>query len=484
MKMAIWHNIILAALICPIPIASAQTITREEFLIQLKQVHPLFAKEELTAQIEKQNRQSFVGDQDWNINSSVLFSHEEPAFAIFGPERTNAYSLTGGVDRLFWRTGGVLNASYTFNRVDLKIDPLLGLPDSYYQNQFAISYFHPLMQNRKGFLSQLSYNLSQFEIDYAGIQSLENQEDFLETAASKFIEWAYLFEQNNIISERYKLSEEALANARSKREANLIDEVDLLRAVDAVAIARQALVLSESQYNGLRAELAVLTKNPSLNNLDPEYDLYDFETLPSIDRIEEDIREKSRPIKAIDRRIAQLEYARLGYEEMTKPRLALLAQFNIKEANEKFGSALGMDKPDFIGGLQFSVPLERRTSRHNISKTDLQISQLELQREEILLTLTAAINNIYIQIKELESILILNREQIESAIAKTVEELKLYNRGRSDLTFVIQSQDGEQNAKLNYAMNATAYQQLYLRYLGLTDALLYLYSDDTAGRKQ
>jgi len=472
MKMIISVMMLSTVLFYLIPAVPAQTITQGEFLTQLRAVHPLFAKEELTADIEEQNRNSLTGDQDWNLNSSIIFSHEEPAIAIFGPEKTDALSVTGGVDKLFWKTGGTLSASYTFNRVDMKIDPFLGIPDLYYQNQLSVSYLHPLFQNRKGFLSQLSYNLSGFEIDYAKIQSLENQEDFLAAAASKFIEWAYLSEQNNIIAERYGLSEDALANTKSKREANLIDEVDLLRAEDAVAIAKQSLVLSESQFSGLGAELAVLTKNNSMIDLQPEYDLYELRPLPSIDTIEEDLKQKSRLIQAIDRRIAQLEYARLGYEEMTKPRLSLLAQFKMKEADEKFGSALGMDKPDFIGALQFSVPLERRTSRYSISKTDLQINQLELQREEILLTLTAAVNNIYIRIKKLENILELNLEQIVSAESKTAEELKLYNRGRSDLTFVIQSQDGEQNAKLNYALNAAAYQQLYLRYLTLTDALL------------
>lgn len=473
MRMAIWLNILAAVLIYPIQVVSSQTITQEEFLAQLREVHPLFARERLTAEIEEKIRQSLTGDQDWNINSSLIFSHEEPALAIFGPEKTDALSLTGGVERLFWKTGGILNASYSFNRVDLKIDPFLGIPDLYYQNQLSLSYLHPLLQNRKGFLNQLSYNLTRFEIDSAEIQALENQEDFLAAAASKFIEWAYLLEQNKIILERLKLSEDALANAKSKRKANLIDEVDLLRAEDAVAIARQALVLSESRFNGLGAELAILIKNSSLNNMDPEYELYDFKALPSIDTIEENIRQNSRLIRVIEKRIAQLEYTRLGYEEMAKPRLSLLAQFNIKEANEGFGSAFAMDKPDFIGGLEFSVPLERRTSRYSISKTDLQVNQLELQKEEILLALTSAINNIYIQFKEMENILVLNREQIESAKAKTAEEQKLYNRGRSDLTFVIQSQDGEQNAKLNYAMNATAYQQLYLQYLALTDALMH-----------
>ena len=78
----------------------------------------------------------------------------------------------------------------------------------------------------------------------------------------------------------------------------------------------------------------------------------------------------------------------------------------------------------------------------------------------------------YIQIKDLQQVLTLNQEQIESAKAKTVEELKLYNQGRGELTFVIQSQDSEQNARLNYAQNALTYHQLIVQYHALLDELL------------
>ncbi|UCE65834.1 MAG: TolC family protein [Candidatus Zixiibacteriota bacterium] len=472
MKLASLTYIIPAVLINITSAGLTQTITQEEFLTMLKRVHPLFEKENLTARIEEKNKQSLTGGQDWNINSSAIFSHEEPAIAIFGPERTDALSLTGSVDRLFWRTGGFLNTSLTFNRVNLKVDPMLGIPDSYYQNQFSVSYAHPLLQNKAGFLNRLQYNLKQYDIDFAGIQALENQEGFLAESAAKFLEWVYLHEQNNIILERLKLSEEALVNATKKREANLIDEVDLLRAEDAVAIAKQNLVLGESRFKGLQAELAVLTQNNSLYDLKPEHNLYKFEVLPLLEEIISDLKQKSRLIAAINTRVRQLEYSRLGFEETMEPSLSILAQFNLKKADKGFGNALGLDKPDFIGGLQFSLPLERRTAKYNISRTDLQIRQLEMQREEITLGLVAALTNLYIQITEMENILELNLEQIESARSKTVEELKLYNRGRSDLTFVIQSQDGEQNAKLNYAVNALTYHQLYLRYLALTDAIL------------
>ena len=88
------------------------------------------------------------------------------------------------------------------------------------------------------------------------------------------------------------------------------------------------------------------------------------------------------------------------------------------------------------------------------------------------INLEAASRNLLIQIKELEAVLDLNQEQIESAQQKTEEELRLYNQGRGQLTFVIQSRDNEENAKLTYAQNALLYHKLVLQYRALVDELL------------
>ena len=76
-----------------------------------------------------------------------------------------------------------------------------------------------------------------------------------------------------------------------------------------------------------------------------------------------------------------------------------------------------------------------------------------------------------LSLKELEKVLKLNQEQIKSAKERTKEELKLYNRGRGELTFVILSRDNEKNAKLTYAFNALTYHKLIIEYRVLMDQL-------------
>ena len=107
-----------------------------------------------------------------------------------------------------------------------------------------------------------------------------------------------------------------------------------------------------------------------------------------------------------------------------------------------------------------------------VLKMTLQVKQIQMQLEEISLDLASAVTNIYIQVEELEKVLTLNQEQIQSAKRKTEEELKLYNQGRGELTFVIQSRDSEQNAKLRYAQNAVTYHKLLIEYRAIMDQLL------------
>jgi outer membrane protein TolC len=450
----------------------AQTITQEEFLNHLRRVHPLFEKEKLTAQIEKENRKSYLGAEDWNIFSTVNFFHQEPSIAIAGPEQADALMLEGGVKRIFWRTGGRLSASFSSNWSTIEIDPFYGFPESFYENKIALTYVHPLMKNKNGFLDQLQYELKQFDIDFSEVEALENQEDFLANSAAKFLDWVILTEQKKIVSERLKLSEEELERTKKKREAHLVDQVDVIRAEDAVRIAKQSQMLVEAQTKAVQAELAELSLKQELYDLSPEFDLYQFQELIPLEEAVLQVKENSRIIKVLNIRLKQLVYSRRGFEETLKPDLSLVAQLNTKNLDESFGKALGMDKPDALLGVQLSFPLENRTARSQVSRTDLQITRLEKQVEEITLSLVSAVTNLHIQIKEMEKVLELNQEQIESSKQKTQEELKLYNQGRGSLTFVIQSRDSEQNAKLTYAQNSIFYHQLSLQYHSLMDELL------------
>jgi outer membrane protein TolC len=168
----------------------------------------------------------------------------------------------------------------------------------------------------------------------------------------------------------------------------------------------------------------------------------------------------------------QLKHARRGYEEILKPELSIIAQVNSKNLAEDLGESLKMTENDAYIGLQFNVPLKNRTAKSQITQSALQTMQLEKELLDLSLTLTSTLINIYVQIEEMEEVLKLDKEQIQSAKRRTDEELKLYNQGRSNMTFVIQSQDSEENSKLTYIVNAVTYHKLIVAFRSLMDQLL------------
>lgn len=459
---------LFAACLLPLQVRG-QTITRDELLDRLKRVHPFFEIEELAIQIEEEGRKSLLGARDWNVLSSVNYLHEEPAIAIAGPEKTDAFSVEGGVEKVFWNTGGRLTAGFSSSHAKITIDPIFQVPDTWYQNQFAVTYLHPLLKNRHGFLDRLQYELKQYDVDFSEVLAFENKEDFLADVAMQFLDWVYFTEEKRIIQERLRLSQEEFARTGKKRQAHLVEQADLIRAENAVTTWKQNRVLSESRWKAQQAVLAVLTKDDDLYGLIPEFPLYESEELPPLGAAVTQLIESSRLIKALGIRTEQLEYTRRGREEALKPDLSLVTQFNIKAAEQEYGESFKMDKPDAFVGLQFSVPLGNRTLKHDITRTDLEIRQLEKQVEGLTIDLVAALTEVYIRIEELEKVLVLNREHIESAQERTAEELKLYNQGRGELTFVIQSRDNEQFAKLTLASTARTYHKLIVQYRSLLD---------------
>jgi outer membrane protein TolC len=450
---------------------SAEVVTIDAFLDTLQRNHPLFAKERLTPDIEREAQKSLLGAQDWNLSAGLIVMRENPAISIGGPERTDVASLSAGIERAFWKTGGRFAASISTGAGKMRIDPFYGVPESFYQHEVAVSYTHPLLRNRGGVLDRLSYDLKSFDIDVADIEARENEEVFLAEVSGRFIAWALLSEQERIVGERLRLSLDELERTKRKREANLVDQVDVIRAEDAVILARESLVLVSSQRKALQAELALLCQWDGLKSMEPAFDLYAMAELPPLESALLSLEEESRLIQAIGARMEQLNAVLEGYHHTLLPDLYLTLEANTKNFDDDVGASLELDRYDVLIGLALSYPLQKREANALVEKTTLEIRQLGHAKEEIVLDLGSALANLHVQISGMDSVLALNQEQIASAEKKTEEELNLYNQGRGSLTFVLQSRDSEQAARLLSAQNAATYQTLLIQYQALLDKL-------------
>jgi outer membrane protein TolC len=461
-----------------------ETITLDEYLNSLKERHPFFTKEAISPDIEKQQQERFLGAQDWVISSSPFSFYQEPIVtSSFSPNKMYGVGVGAGVERAYWNTGGRLSLFWSSDFSDQEL-PVEGFfnpidssfvsfgPTQFYQNKVFLTYSQPLLQNFGGDLDRLDYEVSQYTVDFTELQTQENQEGFLLDLGTRFLDWVLRVEQSRIENDRLRLAEEELQQSTRKRAANLVEQIDVLRAEDAVRIAKQNIVFIESKEKAKQAELAVLSQSQALYDQKPEYDLYNVVTLPSAEEAVSRVTEQSRILKALEIRKEQLLHLQNGFSETGRPQLFLTGQVGLQNGDSEFGNSWEIDKPDLRVSLDFRHPLGARTARSDVAKTNLQIRQVEDEINDVTLNLKSAVRNLLIQIDELAKVLTLNQEHIESARVKTKEELRLYNQGRNQLTFVIQSRDNEENAKLIYAHNGALYHTLILQYRSLMDELL------------
>jgi outer membrane protein TolC len=395
------------------------------------------------------------------------------AYSATTYDKLSQIQINGSLQKKFWKTGGRLSASYSSAYADQDYRTLYsGNPSELFRQQLSLTYSYPLLRNKSGILDRLEYELAAYAVDFTEIRSKENQEDFLLNIGFGFLDWAFLEEQLKINEERLRLAEEQLASSRDKFDAHSIDKVDVFRQEDALRIGKQNVVLSQSQVSAKLTELAVISQSPQLSESKPEYDLYSFISLEEVEWAIGQLDNDSRLLKAFKVLADQLTLKMQGLSNQTKPQLDLNLGTVLIEDDESWGKSFGVDNPSVLVGLQFTYPLGNHTSKADIRKSELELQQLRAERRTVFLGLESSIRSILIGIKEMENVLRLNVDQIESAENRTLEEIKVYEQGRGDMTFVIQSQDNEANARLTYLQNAVAYHKLVLQYWALRDQLL------------
>lgn len=465
-------------------VASAKSLSLEEYLGTVRANHPFFVKEGMSAEIQQNRRDGLLGAEDWTLVSAPSFTHQEPLQrSPFDPERVDVLVVGAGVQRVFWGSGTRLALTWSSDVSNQKIpgfsipgpsgpvDIPLG-PSTYYRNVLNATFSVPLLKNRKGELDRLEYELSAFDVDLSGVTALENQENFLLELGLKFVDWALLDEQLRIAGERLTLAEEELDRSQRKRKANLIDEVDVQRAQEAVYVAQSAVYLIESRWKSIRAELAAVAGSDEIYAATPSFDLYEKPALTDPETAVEEMGRGSRLIRAVEIQLAKLGRLEEGFVESARPELALNFTGSLLGGDENFAGALDVTQPDLTVGLELRYPIGNRTAAANVDGARLQRRQLEMAVEDVRITLESGVRAVTVQAQGLENVLINNVAQIETARRRTSEELRLYEQGRGDLTFVIQSRDGEASSKLSYAENAALYHRLVLQYRALTDQLL------------
>ena len=467
------------AIIAAATSAFGETITIDAYMERVKRTHPFFNAQALQVDIETWARDRYIGRTDWGLGANTALAYQQPIQSnAFTPTSAVAWTVGAGLDRLFWGNGSRLGVRWqsTFSNQDLPGISFGGQeipigPSDFYEHRLFVNYVYPLLQNRGGQLDRLEYELGDFEVQAAQIEALENQENFLFAAGTRFIDWALTVEQIDILKRRRDYEQAQLDRTQRRQRANLADEVDVLRGKDAIKTAEEALIFSESVFKARQAELAVIAQDESMYGLDPAFDIYAQQPMPEIEQAVARL-DDHRIVRLLRVRLDQLYKQKDGFDELAKPQLFLTLEGGLQKGETSFFSSWTLDDPNVTAALDYRYPIKNRTAEANLTRNQFEIRQLEKEIESAKLDLESQLRAILIAIAELEKVLVVNQERVATALERTREEERLYNQGRNELQFVIQSRDSVAIAALTYASNAADYQKLVLQYQALMNEIL------------
>jgi len=321
-------------------------------------------------------------------------------------------------------------------------------------------------------LERLGYDLQEYVIQAKEVEIQENRESFLVEPATLFVDWAYALELVEIYRQRLELAEEQLETTNRMYRANLVEKLDVMRAEDAIRTAQKAIFEYESLAKSIQAVLVTLSDSESIYDEKPDYQFYSFVELPPAAEAAARGRANTRLKKPLLFAIEGLKVRNDAFVENEKPTLDLYLEAGIFGPEDAFVDSLKIFHPQATVGLSYSPPtgLEQLAAERELIKTEIE--QLEKEIEALEKTVDTNVRSLLIQAAELEKIIDLNRELIQSAEEKASEEARLYSQGRNMLTNVIQSRDGVQDQKARLVDSFARYHRLIVQYRDFMDELL------------
>ncbi|SMN00170.1 Probable outer membrane protein [uncultured Candidatus Thioglobus sp.] len=442
---------------------NVSALNQQEFVKQLRATHPFFNQQALSSQIRKIEKQATTANQDWLIAVDTSYKNEDTKhLTAVNYEQLNTRSIDVSATKKHVGTG----SNITFKHAWIKKSQ--GVENN--RNQFSIDYNYPLLKNKNGINDRLNTEVAQIAIDKNTIERLEAEENFIVNKLVRFIDLAYAQQQQTINQHRLALAKEELTLVQEKYANSVVEKVDVLLQQDAYQRANQQLLKAQQQLTLLRYEIAI-TLNLDFKQIVAITDLYKIYSA-QITSLKAYLLKNSRLLKINQFAQKTLKRQLRSFKNTAKAKLDLNLGIASVGDDIDYATSINNQSPVWKIGLGLSYPLGNTQSNSNIGKANAQLASLIQNEQEQLLNIHIRAKTLQEKINLLKQILQSSQEQIATAKARTVEEKQRYIDGNGQASFVINAQNNEQSAQLNYAQVAKDYQQTVLEFKAETDQLL------------
>jgi len=459
----------------------ASSVSLTNLLEDTYNSHPFFKSLNLQKDIAELSIKKQTSFLDPTIALTPSFSKSKPTTSSpFVPEETTSMGLNSTFSKKFWLTGGTLGANANLNSSESTYSSQaqqFGLLSDYYENSVGISYVHPLLKNRAGVLDKIGFKTKMLEYQLTQVKLLDQKQSFTLGIIFQFLDWYAEYKELNNLKSRYFISKRQYTDTKNKFSKNLAERVDVIQSEDSLKNLEQLFILKESTVYSKIKQLELIVSFPIKGNV-PVLSLLQP---PRLKKVSERDVARVPQIMILNQQKELLDYQYSLISEQKRPNLNVNLAANLKGGDSAFKDSLKLNKPDFSVSMTFTDSLKKTGLSSDdaillksIKNTDLLIQTATLELESKLIELQA-------QYESIENVIALNEKRLALAIERVKEEIKRYNHGRSQFSFLIQAQDNVQFIETILLQNKIALYRIYFNYmasLGLLDeALKELYNE-------
>ena len=327
-----------------------------------------------------------------------------------------------------------------------------------YTSKIELSLSQPLLKNGFGGPTRAVIELTQMSADIA-VKSYAREEQLLRLAIAQAYWSLYASSsRRDVAEESLELAITLNESNRKKHKDNLIDESDLLSTEAVVETRRAEFTRFRNMHLNARDSLAKLIRLPERDWSDLRFAYADKGSLPT--GADTDLEDpeglfgealRQRPdIMAMKLRVEQSGLQVTVRDDDLSPDLSLFGSIARGASEDDFGDTTDLDDSTWSVGIKFETPLGRSKEKSEKRKAQLLENSAVNDFEALTDVVKQECRGASRKLVSSRATLTANSKAKVLLSRKLKLEEKKYEQGRSDIRWVIQTQEDLFRARMGY----------------------------------
>lgn len=401
----------------------------------------------LKSEAVKQNVPASKGIFDTNLNADVSHQIDKSAKSspIYPDSEITSWEISA--NRKF-ATGTEASVGFINDRIkysdSLTINNVpVFPPQAIYEPIIAFTISQPVLKNAGGYLDRRTVRSAELGSLATELATQREIETLVYGALADY--WNLVLIRRHVIAmqKSVNFAQQFLKTTLEEFKLGTVEETDVL-AAKANVLVRKDEFLATKEYErawheNLRVKLG-FGPNVNVNNkekIPPFMKLIESET----QRI--DYALNNRKDYLASKRELELRNVELAMAKNERwPSMDLYSSLELNEIDTSYSRAVGsLNSPNWIVGMNFSVPLENRTARANKRKADLQRARALVALKDLENRIANSVSRNYKDVIARKTIVTQSQTALNLQVKKLRQEMKKYSLGRSSSYIIVQYQD-------------------------------------------